>query len=142
MSFYFAVLHLSVTSLVLSFYDLRNHKIYQKHLIVALLLTIPFISIKSIAFGVLNFLFLLALHHLSRRGIGMGDVRLSFLIGIYVGSFAGDWRTIVYANLISWILAGSIATTLIILKRTSLRGRLAFAPFMFVGLYSGLILQR
>ena len=71
----------------------------------------------------------------------MGDVRLSLLIGIYVGSFAGDWRTVVYANLISWILAGLIVTTSLLFKRTSLRGRLAFAPFMFVGLYLGLIFQ-
>lgn len=134
-------MHLLVTSLVLTFYDLRDHKIYRKHLFIALLLTTPFISFKSIALGVLNYLLFFTLHHLSKRGIGMGDVRLSLLIGIYVGSFAGDWRTVVYANLISWILAGLIVTTSLLFKRTSLRGRLAFAPFMFVGLYLGLIFQ-
>lgn len=135
-------MHLLVTSLVLTFYDLRDRKIYRKHLFIALLLTTPFISFKSIALGVLNYLLFFTLHHLSKRGIGMGDVRLSLLIGIYVGSFAGDWRTVVYANLISWILAGLIVTTSLLFKRTSLRGRLAFAPFMFVGLYLGLIFQR
>lgn len=141
MPFCFSLIHLCVTSLVLSFYDLRDHKIYRKHLIIALLSTTPFISFNSVTLGALNYLLFFTLHHVSRRGIGMGDVRLSLLIGIYVGAFGGDWKTVVLVNLISWIVAGFFAITIFLLKRTSLRGRLAFAPFMFLGLYLGLIFQ-
>ena len=68
----------------------------------------------------------------------MGDVRLSMLIGIYAGYFSEDWRTIVYANLMSWIFAGFVVVILLILRRIVLGNRLAFAPFMFAGLYLSL----
>lgn len=138
MSVNFAFLHLVVASLVFSFYDLRDHKIYRKHLTFALVLSIPLININALVFGVSNYLLFYLLHRLSNRGIGMGDVRLSILIGIYAGHFSQDWRTIVYSNLMSWIFAGVVALTLLLRRRTLLGDRLAFAPFMFAGLYLSL----
>lgn len=138
MSVNFAILHLVVASLVFSFYDLRDHKIYRYHLIFALVLSIPFINSNAFVFGISNYLLFYVLHRLSNRGIGMGDVRLSILIGIYAGYFSQDWRTIVYSNLMSWIFAGIVALTLLILRRTRLGDRLAFAPFMFAGLFLSL----
>ena len=138
MSANFAFLHLVVASLVFSFYDLRDYKIYRIHLIVALVLSISFININAFVFGLSNYLLFYVLHRLSGRAIGMGDVRLSMLIGIYAGYFSEDWRTIVYANLMSWIFAGFVVVILLILRRIVLGNRLAFAPFMFAGLYLSL----
>lgn len=136
----FALLHLAVTSALIIFYDVRDHKIYRSHITLALALSVFFISVNSLTFGFVNYLVFELLHRLTKKGLGKGDVRLSLLIGIYIGHFSPHWQTWVYSNAISWILGGIVAMSLLLLRRKRLGDRLAFAPFMFVGLYLSLVI--
>jgi prepilin signal peptidase PulO-like enzyme (type II secretory pathway) len=79
-------------------------------------------------------------YHLTRGAIGYGDVRLASLIGLYSGSFFNSTYYLLFVNLLSLIIAGCCAITLLIIDRRGLRERIPFAPFMFLGLISALIL--
>lgn len=130
----YTVLHLVLSSIAFTVTDLKFHKIYNKHLGCALLFAAPFLTLANMATGALNYCFYNCLYRASRGAIGFGDVRLAFLIGIYSHRFTEKISSIVAANLISWVCAGIMAVILRIWKRRNLEDRLAFAPFMFLGL--------
>ena len=72
---------------------------------------------------------------LSGRAIGRGDIRLSLLMGAYISAFGGDMSDLIWSNAISW-LACSIILIVHLLKRESLKGkRVAFAPYLFFGVF-------
>lgn len=78
--------------------------------------------------GAMSFLWLF--QWLTRgKGMGAGDVRLGLLIGLVLG-----WPMVVVAFLIAF-LTGSIAgVILILLRRKQLKSKIAFGPFLLLGL--------
>ena len=137
----YAVLHLVLSSIAFTVTDLKFHKIYNKHLGCALLFAAPLLTLGNLVTGALNYCFYKFLYRASRGAIGFGDVRLSFLIGIYSHRFIEKISSIVAANFFSWVCAGMMAGILTIWKRRNLEDRLAFAPFMFVGLLISLAIN-
>jgi leader peptidase (prepilin peptidase)/N-methyltransferase len=94
------------------------------------------------AVGAFATLFLV--HLASPRGMGMGDVKLAFLLGLYLGWIDGGH---VALGLFAGFLLGAVAG--VVLIATGLRGRrdpVPFAPFLGAGtlvavLYGGAILD-
>ncbi len=64
----------------------------------------------------------------SRKTIGMGDVKLFFIIGAYVGS-----TEIFSVMMYSFFISAVVSLALLILKRVKLKGSLPLAPFAFLG---------
>lgn len=65
---------------------------------------------------------------ISRKGLGMGDVKLFLTIGMYVGS------TEIIATLFYTCLAASLfGIVLLIIKKAKLTDSIPFAPFAFIG---------
>ncbi len=65
---------------------------------------------------------------ISRGSLGMGDVKFSFPLGLTVGWYApSDWLLTI---LLTFVLAGLVSITEIVLKRKTLKSRFAFGPYM------------
>lgn len=131
---YFLILNGIVVILIA---DWRFHLIpdYSLLLIIVgvLLLKIPFINLESIiqmifsGMVIFSFLFLLWWVTMA-RGIGFGDVKLSFIIGFYLGIGTGF-----LALYISFLIAGFFAFLLLLTKKASLKTRIAFGPYLIIG---------
>jgi leader peptidase (prepilin peptidase)/N-methyltransferase len=85
------------------------------------------------AFGVamLTMATYLILFAISRGALGMGDVKFAFPLGLCIGWYAPSyWLGTI---LLSFTLAGLLASIGIITKRLHLKSALAFGPYMFFG---------
>jgi len=71
-------------------------------------------------------MFLLAL--LARGGIGFGDVKLAFLIGVFTGYLS--WGHVVVAGFGAFLIGGLVAVFLLITRRSGRKDSIPFGPFM------------
>lgn len=62
------------------------------------------------------------------RGMGLGDVKLAFLIGLVLG-----WPGALAAFWAAFVLGGAAAAVLLVLKRTKLSATIALGPFLVAG---------
>ena len=70
------------------------------------------------------------LYLISRGSLGMGDVKFSFPLGLTVGWYApSHWLVTI---LLTFVLAGLVSITEVILKRKTLKSRFAFGPYMYL----------
>jgi prepilin signal peptidase PulO-like enzyme (type II secretory pathway) len=127
------ILHFLISSLVISHLDVTTHRIKKKYVYLALLSSAVFISWNAVIFALGNFLIYLAIYFCSQSQLGKGDLRLSPLMGIYLSVSHEEFSSVVRMNLFTWMTAGVVIVTLLLLKRISLKNRIAFAPFMFLG---------
>ncbi|GAB3192557.1 prepilin peptidase [Nesterenkonia suensis] len=139
----------AVCAVALSSIDLREHRLPNRILypwaavsagiLLAVSLLIGDIPglLRGVAAGLLwGFLFLLVrLAH--PPSIGMGDVKLAVVLGLYTG-FLG-WSTVAAAVLLSFLLAGVVAVILLLTRRADRRTRIPFGPFLILGTALALI---
>lgn len=76
--------------------------------------------------------FMLIGSFISRKGMGMGDVKLFFMIGLYVGSY-GIMPTLIY----SFLLCAVIGLLLVFTKHAGIHDTIPLAPFA----YGGVLIQ-
>jgi prepilin signal peptidase PulO-like enzyme (type II secretory pathway) len=62
------------------------------------------------------------------KGIGIGDVKLAFALGILLG-----WPDIAFATMLSFMVGGVISGIFVIFGKKHLKEHLPFAPFFVVG---------
>jgi leader peptidase (prepilin peptidase)/N-methyltransferase len=74
--------------------------------------------------GVAFFAFLLVLNLLYPRGMGMGDVKLSFSLGLYLGWLG--WGQVFLGGFLAFLLGALVGVGLI---ATGIKGRKDFVPF-------------
>ena len=98
----------------------------------------PFI--RSVTAAAVCFVLYLALHLASRTqraaGMGAGDVKLSAVLGLYLGWVSAD--TAVLGIAAGFVLASVFSLILIATKRGNKRSRVAFGPWMLAGAWLGL----
>ena len=83
---------------------------------------------EALATGLGYFAVLLALAFLTRGAIGMGDVKLAFLLGVFAGY--GRWEVAVLAGIGALVLAGMVAALLIAFRVLGRNDHVPFGPFM------------
>lgn len=71
--------------------------------------------------------------------IGMGDVKLVFVLGLYAG-FLG-WETFGAAVVLSFLLGGLVSVGLLVSRRATRSTRIPFGPFLLLGTSLALILS-
>ncbi len=87
------------------------------------------------AVGSLAFYLLLAL--ISPRGMGMGDVKLAGVLGLYLGALG--WAQLA-VGVIAAFAVGAIAGAIVLIARRSLADRrVPFGPWMFAGAWIGIV---
>src|SRR3712207_9483021 len=73
----------------------------------------------------------LVLALLSPRGLGMGDVKLAALLGLYLRWLG--WAAVVLGALAGFVVQAVVAVALLPTRRIGLRGELPFGPAMLAG---------
>jgi leader peptidase (prepilin peptidase) / N-methyltransferase len=63
--------------------------------------------------------------------LGYGDVRLAFLLGLFLGWLG--WREVIWGALLPWLINAPVVLTLLLLQRVGRRSRLPFGPAMLAG---------
>ncbi|MBM7615819.1 prepilin peptidase [Alkaliphilus hydrothermalis] len=119
---------------VVAYYDFKSFIIPNKLLLAGGLIGLLLfffnkdLSITSVLLGVTVVGGLaLAIAHLTKGGLGLGDVKLLACLAMYVGL----WR-LLNIVLISSILSGMIGLVLLVFGRVSKKTVIPFAPFIFV----------
>jgi leader peptidase (prepilin peptidase)/N-methyltransferase len=69
-------------------------------------------------------------------GMGLGDVKLAGVIGLYVG-WSG-WGAVVVGALAAFLLGGVYSVVLLILKRANRKSGIPFGPWMLAGGWLGI----
>jgi leader peptidase (prepilin peptidase)/N-methyltransferase len=81
--------------------------------------------------AVVLFAVFLALALVAPSGLGMGDVKLAALLGLYLGWIG--WEAVVIGSAGGFVVQAAVALSLLATRRIGLRGELPFGPAMLLG---------
>ncbi len=85
--------------------------------------------IQAILAGILASVFFFAIYLVSKgKWMGFGDVKLAFLLGLFLG-----WPSIVVALFSAFCLGAVAGIALIAFKKKGLKSEVPFAPFLIIG---------
>jgi leader peptidase (prepilin peptidase) / N-methyltransferase len=80
---------------------------------------------------VLLYAFYLALSRLYPGGMGLGDVKLAGLLGLYLGWLG--WSQVLVGTFGGFLLGGLVGALLLLTRRAGRRTAVAFGPYMLTG---------
>ncbi len=86
--------------------------------------------VRSLGGGLAYFAVMYILALLARGGLGFGDVKLAFLIGIFAGYLS--WGAVVVAGLGGFIIGGMVSIGLLLARTRGRKDEIPFGPFMTV----------
>jgi len=128
---------------VITFIDLEHYIIPNRVLYPTLFVAIPLLVIAAAAQGewdklaraiigaAVAWVFFLILHLVSPRGMGFGDVRLSFLLGLFLGWL--DLRHVFLGVFFGFLLGSIVGVVLMALRRRGRKEHIPFGPFLAAG---------
>jgi len=145
---FFYLLIISSLLIIIFVYDLRHFIIPDKVLfpaiaLVALWQIVSLLLFQSSLSMVLPALwsamgassFFLAVFLLTRgRGMGFGDVKLAFFMGLFL-----SWPNILVSLFVAFFLGAIIGVGLILLKKKNMRSEVPFGPFLIAGTFIALL---
>lgn len=79
----------------------------------------------------------LALSAFSRGGMGLGDVKLAGVLGLFLGWLG--WDVLVVGALAAFILGGLFGVALLIFRKAGRKTKVPFGPWMLAGAWVGII---
>jgi len=86
---------------------------------------------RSLLGGVAFFAFLLLLNIINPRGMGMGDVKLAFSLGLFLGWLG--WGHVFLGGFLSFLLGAVVGVALIATKVKGRKDHVPFGPFLAAG---------
>jgi leader peptidase (prepilin peptidase)/N-methyltransferase len=86
---------------------------------------------RALIGGAAAWAFFLILHLVSPRGMGFGDVRLSFLLGLLLGWL--DLRHVFLGVFFGFLLGSIVGVVLLALRRRGRKDHIPFGPFLAAG---------
>lgn len=120
--------------ILISFIDIKNNIIPNKIVIpsifIGLFLMILFFPnriIELIIFSIGVFILFLLIYFIYPQGMGMGDVKLAALLGIFLG------RDLIPAIILAFLSGAIYSIFLLIFKNKRFKDRIPFAPFLSIG---------
>ncbi|MES2093717.1 MAG: prepilin peptidase [Actinomycetota bacterium] len=145
-----AFLYLAAITIALALIDLDVHKLPN-------VIVIPAYGVSAALFGAASilsgdfgpligsgiamaalFLFYLAMALVYPGGMGLGDVKLAGVLGIYLG-WAG-WGAVAVGAFSAFLLAGVFSIILLATKRAGRKSGIPFGPWMFAGAWLGIVI--
>jgi leader peptidase (prepilin peptidase)/N-methyltransferase len=123
--------------------DLRHYLIPNRVVYPALAVSLPLLVVASAAGHSWDRLFdallgaaaawalLLLVHVVSPRGMGFGDVRLAFVLGLFLGWLGLD--RVVLGLFLGFLLGAVAGVGLILLRRRTRKDSIPFGPFLALG---------
>jgi leader peptidase (prepilin peptidase)/N-methyltransferase len=92
--------------------------------------------LRGLGGGAAYFFFLLVVALAARGGFGFGDVKLAFLLGVFLAYVS--WEVLAVGVFGSFLIGGLASIALLILRRVGRRDAIAFGPAMILGAYLAL----
>jgi len=83
-----------------------------------------------------SFAFYLALALISPRGMGMGDVKLAGVLGLYLGALG--WAQLAVGVMAAFAVGAIAGAIVLIIRRSVADRRVPFGPWMFAGAWIGI----
>ena len=87
--------------------------------------------LRAVLGGAAAFAVFFVIHLISPRGMGFGDVRLSFVLGLALGWLS--WRLVYLGLFLGFLLGAVIGTLLIAVGRKTRKDHVPFGPFLAAG---------
>ncbi len=94
--------------------------------------------VRALAGGALLFLFYLALAAIAPSGMGLGDVKLSGVLGLHLGWLG--WAPLVLGAFAAFLLGGIVAVVLLATGRARRSSSIPFGPCMLAGAWVAVLL--
>jgi prepilin signal peptidase PulO-like enzyme (type II secretory pathway) len=129
---------ISLLLVFILFFDLQFLIIPDEVIISLLLLTILLKILTGFSFASLfsavgSFLFLLLLFLLTKgRGMGFGDVKYAFYMGLFLG-----WPSTLVSFYLAFLTGSLVGVIMILLKKAKIKQKIAFGPFLVFGTFIG-----
>lgn len=144
-----AYLFLAAISVALALIDLDTHRLPDRLVLPAyvvgggLLIIAAVLSgdgwtlLRALAAGAGAFLFYLVLAFVKTGAMGLGDVKLAGLLGLYLG-WVG-WSAVIVGIFGGFVIGGLVAIALLAARRAHFGGGIPFGPSMLAGAWIGLV---
>jgi leader peptidase (prepilin peptidase)/N-methyltransferase len=143
-----ALLYLVAISIALTFIDLDHKRlpndiVLPSYLVVAALLALaaagtgdwwPFA--RALISGAALYAVYFALMVVKPGGMGFGDVKLAFVLGMYLGWFG--WGQVLFGTFAASLLGGVVGIGLIAARRAGRKTEIPYGPYMIAGAWLGL----
>jgi leader peptidase (prepilin peptidase) / N-methyltransferase len=138
-----AYLVLAASLLVVSVIDLEHYVIPNRIIYPTLGLSLPVLTIAAaldhrwddllhaLVGGAAAWTVLLLVHLVSPRGMGFGDVRLAFVLGLHLGWLG--YGHVVLGLFLGFLLGSVAGIALLVLRRRSRKEAIPFGPFLAAG---------
>ena len=144
-----ALLYLAAITIALALIDLDVHRlpnaiVVPSYAVGAVLLGASgllagdFVGLARAAAGAgASVLFYTILALVKPGGMGLGDVKLAGVLGMYLG--AAGWAQLAVGTIAAFVLGGTVAVILLIAQRARRTDGLPFGPWMLAGAWTGLV---
>jgi leader peptidase (prepilin peptidase)/N-methyltransferase len=138
-----AFLYLAAVSVALALIDIDVHRLpdvltLPSYPVAAVLLTVgalaahePFALARAAIGAAALFLLYAVLWFVYPKGMGLGDVKLAGVLGIYLGYLS--WGTLAVGAFFGFALGGVVGITLMAVGRATRKSKIPFGPFMLAG---------
>ena len=145
-----AYLYLSAVCIALAFIDLDTKRLpnaltLPSYPVMAGLLLLPAVAYsdwssygRALLGGLALFAFYFVLALVYPAGMGMGDVKLSGVLGM--GMAWLGWGQWLVGSFLAFVLGAVVGVTLMVLRRAGRRSAIPFGPFMVAGALLGIVL--
>lgn len=137
----FRNLFFAAVLIIIFIYDLKYQLVAEKIIFPAVIIAFPINIFLKISWldlflgAIIGSSFFLFQYLISRgKWIGFGDVYIGFLMGVMLGVYK-----IVLAIMLSYFIGSIIAIILIILKKETLKSKIALGPFLVIGTFVALL---
>ena len=144
-----AYLYLASISIALALIDIDTHTLPNRMVIPSYIVGAVLLGVSGLLAGNVSALlstaigavtlfalyFVLAIAY--PRGMGMGDVKLAGLLGLFLG-FLG-WQAIVVGAFAAFLLGGIYSLVLVVLRKASGKTAIPFGPWMLLGAWLGIL---
>ena len=144
-----AFLYLAAVSVALALIDVDHHRLPNSIVLPSYLVGVVLLGASGVlsmnysalltsvigAAAMFGFYFLLVLVY--PRGMGMGDVKLAGVLGLFLG-FLG-WHQLVVGLFAAFLVGGVFALVLMMLSRASRKTAIPFGPWMLLGAWVGIV---
>jgi leader peptidase (prepilin peptidase)/N-methyltransferase len=144
-----ALLYLAAISIALALIDIDTHTLPNRIVFPAFPVTVVLLAVASLVGndwgdllraaigGVALFAFYLALVLIYPSGMGLGDVKLAGVLGLYLGYLG--WPALIVGAFSAFVLGGLYAIALLATRRVSRSGGIPFGPWMLAGAWVGIL---
>lgn len=145
-----ALLYLAAISIALAAIDIDVHRLPDRIVLPSIVVALVLLgasclvendaaaALRMVIGGAASFVFYFALAFAKPGGMGLGDVKLAGLLGLYLGCLG--WAQLAVGVLAAFVLGGIVGIVLLATRRVRRGGGIPFGPWMLAGAWFGIFI--